>query len=67
MTSRIAKKHAAIFTARVLSVPMALDHARPSFWLIDRGAQRRALATVIVRRLGVSRAVARRATRNIFA
>jgi len=64
VTSRLAKKRAAVWTAEVLSIPLALDHARPSFFRLDRKAQRHALRWCIRKRLGVSKRVASEATRR---
>ena len=39
-TKRIAKKWAARFSALALSIPMTIDHARPSLWTLQRGTRR---------------------------
>lgn len=39
-THRIAKKHAADISAAVLSIPLTLDHARPSLWRLSFGTIR---------------------------
>lgn len=69
MNKRIAKKRAARFSASCLSLPMVLEHALPSFWRLDHGAQRHFLAERMSapfgsRGLGVARDVARYVARS---
>jgi hypothetical protein len=66
MRSRLAKKYAAIFAAQVVTIPLAIRHARPSFWRLTPNEQRRALTTVLVRKMGLSRAIARLAVRPVL-
>lgn len=43
MKKRLAKKRISRSFALVYSVPLTLNHAKPSFWTIDLTAQRAAL------------------------
>lgn len=60
MNARIAKKRAARMVCSALSLPMVLDHARPSFFALrDVGLQRACLREQL-KKLGVRSPDARR-------
>ena len=62
MTKRLAKKQAATMVIQVLSIPLALQHAPPSYWKLSARAQRHALCHVLARQLDIPMSQARRAT-----
>lgn len=67
MNSRIAKKRAAEFAARALTIPLVLSHAKPSLWTLGRGTQRHYVYRVAVNKLGSRPAFAKLATWKHFA
>lgn len=55
-TKRIATKRAKLFSAEVLTLPMTLDHAKPSLWRLPMGTARLYVYQTAVRELaGVGR------------
>jgi hypothetical protein len=62
MNKRIAKKRAAVWVCRVLSIPTALSHARSNYFALPYREQRRSLCRVMHRQLDIPMGVARRAT-----
>lgn len=66
MNRRIAKKWAAQFAASVVSLPLTLDHAKPSLWTLSRGTQRHLVYRRMVDGLGVRPAAAKKAAWRWF-
>lgn len=66
-THRIAKKRAALFSAAALSIPMVLDHAKPSLWTLQRGTARHYVYRTAVVKLGAIPRAAKWATWRAFA
>jgi hypothetical protein len=57
MNKRIANKRAERWTCRVLTLPLTLDHARPSFWKLKDVGHQRACLVEKMGELGVKRSV----------
>lgn len=66
MNKRILKKRAARFSAAVLSLPLTVAHAKPSFFRLNVGYQRRCLAHRMHTGLGVGKDVANYVARRYW-
>lgn len=66
MNRRIIKKRVDVFAACALSVPMVLEHAKPSLWSLPIGQQRHYVYRTAVDKLHVHPSHAKRATWLIY-
>jgi len=66
MNKRIAQKHARDISAMLISVPMTMDHARPSFFALRDVGQQRNYVRARLKILGVRTRCRHRVTRRLI-